>query len=113
MADTAKTTVRADQLRPGDQIEYASAWRTVRRVTTVTSVTADGVLLAYEPDTELTARRPEPATPGNVTIRCHECGVIERDVAEDDLAELTDEHVLTIHHPGVTYQRPKEAERRA
>lgn len=49
--------------------------------------------------------------PGNVTIRCHECGPIETGVHDDDLAELTDEHVLTSHHPGVTYERPKEAER--
>ncbi|MCK9929354.1 hypothetical protein MXD62_19580 [Frankia sp. Mgl5] len=57
-----ETTVRADQLRPGDRIEYAGAWRTVHTATTVTTLrTEEGWRLDYEADQELTVRRPEPA----------------------------------------------------
>ncbi|EFC80904.1 hypothetical protein [Parafrankia sp. EUN1f] len=49
--------VRADQIRPGDRINYAGDWRPVRSAQTVTIVYAGGIRLEYEADMELTVRR--------------------------------------------------------
>jgi hypothetical protein len=49
---------------------------------------------------------------GNVTVRCHECGVIETGVHNDDLSEIEEEHVLTAHHPGLSFTRPNEGAER-
>ncbi len=78
---------RADQLRPGDQIEYAGAWRTVRTATTVTTLrTEEGWRLDYEADQPLTVRRPEPAPGEDSAGGCHRCngsGVIPEHDGED------------------------------
>ncbi|EFC82336.1 hypothetical protein, partial [Parafrankia sp. EUN1f] len=65
--------VRADQIRPGDRINYAGDWRPVRSAQTVTIVYAGGIRLEYEADMELTVRRTTavldllPPTPTSYT----------------------------------------------
>lgn len=41
-------------------------------------------------------------------VRCNECGVVARQVPQNDLERVAGEHVLDKHHPGVTFDYPDD-----